>query len=232
MEATRGPFIRRLAVIAAAFGWTALVVQFYLSLRLAHANGKGLVEGVGIYFSFFTILTNILVALALSLPLMRTHSICVFFELGRHVRQRSFRVMITLLSTTLRTFFLIITSSLLLTGCSNETTPLEQDLAGTGGTSASFVNKVWQVGSSSSVAPGTLYVFLSEGTLLITSPHNKPLLGTWEYDNGELIMVEEGVPYKTDILRLIATEFTIRSNNPGEPVEITLVPAEASPLAK
>jgi hypothetical protein len=33
------------------------------------------------------------------------------------------------------------------------------------------------VSTSTRVAPGQLYVFLSEGTLLITSPHSKPALG-------------------------------------------------------
>ena len=37
-------------------------------------------------------------------------------------------------------------------------------------------------------------------------------------------MAEEGVPYKVDVLKLSKDEFRIRSNNPGEPVEITLVP--------
>ncbi|MDQ3754823.1 MAG: hypothetical protein M3371_08845 [Acidobacteriota bacterium] len=98
-----------------------------------------------------------------------------------------------------------------------------------GGASASFVNKVWRVSRSSSVAPGTLYVFLSEGTLVITSPNSRPALGTWKYEGGALTMVEEGIPYKTDILRLNKDEFRIRSNNPGGAVEITLVPAEGQP---
>ena len=122
--------------------------------------------------------------------------------------------------------------SLFLTGCSKETAPPGQGLTGTDTTSASFVNKAWQVSRSSSVTPGTLYVFLSEGTLLITSPNNKPILGTWKYENGELFMVEEGLPYKTDVLQLDADQFSIRSHNPGEPAEITLVPAEAGPLAQ
>ncbi len=39
-------------------------------------------------------------------------------------------------------------------------------------------------------------------------------------------MVEEGIPYKADVLKLSKNEFRIRSNNPGEPVEITLVAAD------
>jgi hypothetical protein len=81
------------------------------------------------------------------------------------------------------------------------------------------------VSESASVAPGTLYVFLSEGTLVIASPNSKPALGTWKYEGGRLTMVEDGIPYKVDVLKLSQDEFKIRSNNPGEPVEISLVPA-------
>ena len=96
----------------------------------------------------------------------------------------------------------------------------------------SFVNRVWRVGTSSSVAPGTLYVFLAEGTLVITSPNGKPALGTWKYESGALTMVEEGIPYKVDVLQLSKDEFKIRSHNPGKPVEITLVSADALPQSK
>ena len=43
-------------------------------------------------------------------------------------------------------------------------------------------------------------------------------------------MVEESIPYKLDILGLSPDEFRIRINSPGEPVDITLVPAETPPL--
>jgi hypothetical protein len=89
-----------------------------------------------------------------------------------------------------------------------------------------FINKVWRVSESSAVSPGTLYVFLSEGTLLITSENSKPALGTWKRDGSGLTMVEESIPYKVDILNLNAAEFRIRSNNPGGAVEIRLVPAD------
>ena len=92
----------------------------------------------------------------------------------------------------------------------------------------SFVNKVWQARDSTGVAPGTIYVFLSEGTLLITSSREKPMVGTWKQDGEALTMVEEGIPYRVDVLRLSADEFRIRSNNPGGAVEIRLVPAPPS----
>ncbi|MGH7798883.1 MAG: hypothetical protein ACREQ2_28795 [Candidatus Binatia bacterium] len=123
----------------------------------------------------------------------------------------------------------ILAFALLLAGCSREGDAPQKD---SGSAAASFVNKVWQVSSSSGVAAGTLYVFLSEGTLLITSPNSKPALGTWKYGGGALTLVEEGIAYKTDILRLTASEFQIRSNNRGQPVETTLVPAESHPVSK
>ena len=90
-----------------------------------------------------------------------------------------------------------------------------------------FVNRVWTVESSTAVAPGTLYVFLSEGTLVIASPNAKPMLGSRETSGDGLIMVEESISYPTDILKLDGSSFVIRSHNPGTPVDISLVPADA-----
>lgn len=131
-----------------------------------------------------------------------------------------------------RTSALIFVSGLALTGCSREGAPPDRGPDGVASDSANFVNRVWQVDSSSSIAPGAPYLFLSDGMLLITSAHGTPLLGTWKYEGGALTMTEEGVPYRTDILKLSGHEFRIRSNNPGEPLEIRLVPAKPGPLPK
>jgi hypothetical protein len=53
------------------------------------------------------------------------------------------------------------------------------------------------------VARGTLYVFLSDGTLVITSPQTRPLVGAWKKTDHGLVRVEE----------------------PGKPVDISFVPA-------
>lgn len=108
--------------------------------------------------------------------------------------------------------------------------PAQAPSAAPAGTQPSFINKVWRVSEPSAVASGTLYVFLSDGTLLITSTRSKPALGTWTYARGALTMVEESIPYKVDILNLSNDEFRIRSNNPGGSVEIPLVPADHVPL--
>lgn len=93
---------------------------------------------------------------------------------------------------------------------------------------SSFVNKVWAVAESASVAQGSLRVFLSDGTLVMTSPGEKPALGSWRYADGRLTIVEEGREYPTDILALSDKAFRVRMLSPGEPVEILFEPAEQS----
>ncbi len=92
-------------------------------------------------------------------------------------------------------------------------------------TAASFINRVWKVNKSNSVAVGQLYVFISDGTLAMTSPNGKPAFGSWTYKDGNLTMVEESIPYKVDILKLSKDEFNIKINDPGKGVEIEFVPA-------
>lgn len=50
----------------ATIGWLSVALQLYLSINLTIANGKTIFNGVIIFISFFTILTNILVCLVLS----------------------------------------------------------------------------------------------------------------------------------------------------------------------
>jgi hypothetical protein len=93
---------------------------------------------------------------------------------------------------------------------------------------AGFINKVWKVNKSNSVAAGQIYVFISDGTLAMTSPNGKPAFGSWTYKDGNLTMVEESIPYKVDILKLSKDEFNIKINDPGKGVEIEFVPATES----
>ncbi|MDP1741546.1 MAG: hypothetical protein Q8M51_13185 [Polaromonas sp.] len=93
-----------------------------------------------------------------------------------------------------------------------------------------FINKVWEVSLSTGVSPGMLYAFLSDGTLVITSPNSKAAFGAWTYKNGQLTMIEGSQEYKTDILNLSHDELRLRSHNPGGSVEIVLVPARVAPL--
>lgn len=62
----RSSDLRRFAALAALVGWFALAAQFYLSVQLGIANGNGVLGGVVSFFSYFTILTNGLGAIALT----------------------------------------------------------------------------------------------------------------------------------------------------------------------
>jgi hypothetical protein len=61
---------RALAPAIALLGWTALLLQLALSLRLTMESGHGLGYGLMVYFGFFTILTNLLAAVTLTAPLL------------------------------------------------------------------------------------------------------------------------------------------------------------------
>jgi hypothetical protein len=93
-----------------------------------------------------------------------------------------------------------------------------------------FINKVWEVSLSTGVSPGMLYAFLSDGTLVITSPNSKAAFGAWTYTNGQLTMIEGSQEYRTDILSLGHDELRLRSHNPGGSIEMVLVPARVAPL--
>ena len=69
MSAPPAPGLRAFTFVAALVAWAAVALQLVLSLQLAVANGRGILGGIVVYLSYFTILTNILVALTLSVPL-------------------------------------------------------------------------------------------------------------------------------------------------------------------
>lgn len=55
-----------LAVIA----WSGVLLQFWLSVNLAMANGKTAVDGAVVFLGYFTVLTNLFVAITATLPLV------------------------------------------------------------------------------------------------------------------------------------------------------------------
>jgi hypothetical protein len=58
--------LRYFAAIAAVIGWLALGLQLLLTIQLTVANGQGAWAGVWIYLGYFTVLTNLAAALALT----------------------------------------------------------------------------------------------------------------------------------------------------------------------
>jgi hypothetical protein len=113
-------------------------------------------------------------------------------------------------------------------GCSRPAPPARQAAADTKPAPAapvSFVNRVWVVTESPQVALGEQRVFLSDSTLVMTSPQGKPVLGTWRVKDGQLSITEEGREYPVEVLELSADLFRIRIRGPGEPVYIQFGPA-------
>jgi hypothetical protein len=66
---------RPLAVLIAMIGWIAVLLQLYLSLRFAIASGQAVGQGLVRYFGYFTVLTNLLVCLAATLPVLAPSSV-------------------------------------------------------------------------------------------------------------------------------------------------------------
>lgn len=64
----RNPRAGRLARLLMIVAWVALLLQLGLSLQAALADGRPVTEGLMVYFGYFTIWTNLFVALALTLP--------------------------------------------------------------------------------------------------------------------------------------------------------------------
>ena len=63
---TRG---RLSLALVAVIAWFGVLLQLWLSLRMALGNGKSLADGFIAFFGYFTVLTNIFAALTSSLPL-------------------------------------------------------------------------------------------------------------------------------------------------------------------
>ena len=65
---------RVLMVATASAAWFALALQFPLTLRTSIANGMTVIGAILTYLSFFTLLTNLLVALVLTFSLLAPKS--------------------------------------------------------------------------------------------------------------------------------------------------------------
>ncbi|GAP94581.1 Pr6Pr family membrane protein [Leptolyngbya sp. NIES-2104] len=75
LSSTRSTSRERIyATIGAVLMWLSLGLQFYLSIALSLDRGLSLWVGIARYFGYFTILTNFLVALAFTVPLVQPRS--------------------------------------------------------------------------------------------------------------------------------------------------------------
>jgi hypothetical protein len=66
---------RAFAFSLLALAWFSVLLQCYLSLQLAAQNGKSLGSGLEIFFSYFTVLTNMLMCVSLTFSLISPSSV-------------------------------------------------------------------------------------------------------------------------------------------------------------
>jgi len=59
-----------IVIAASIVAWAGVLLQLYLSIDTSVGNGKTILNGLFVYFGYFTVLTNIIVALVLTLPLV------------------------------------------------------------------------------------------------------------------------------------------------------------------
>jgi len=89
------------------------------------------------------------------------------------------------------------------------------------------VNRAWRVIAPSDIPAGAIYVFLSDNTLLITSDNAKPALGRWTMNGKDIVMIEEGMSYRTEIVESAAERLVLRQHNPGGTITLTFAPARS-----
>jgi hypothetical protein len=66
---------RAFAFCVVTLAWFSVLLQCYLSLQWAAQNGKSLGSGLEIYFSYFTVLTNLLICVSLTISLISPWSV-------------------------------------------------------------------------------------------------------------------------------------------------------------
>ena len=77
--------MKRFVAAAALIGWVGLAIQQYLILYSRWSIDASLLGGLVSFFSFFTVLTNTLVAVVLSYALVNRESACKRFFLAPHI---------------------------------------------------------------------------------------------------------------------------------------------------
>ncbi|HTB90884.1 MAG TPA: hypothetical protein VK743_23140, partial [Steroidobacteraceae bacterium] len=65
---------RALVIALAALAWFGVLLQLFVTLHSNIENGKGVVIGLVSFLGYFTILTNLLVCISLTLPLVAPSS--------------------------------------------------------------------------------------------------------------------------------------------------------------
>ena len=64
------PKSKPVVMVLAALGWFSVLLQLYITLHSNMLNGRSIAGGIVSYFGYFTITTNLLVCVALTVPLI------------------------------------------------------------------------------------------------------------------------------------------------------------------
>ena len=64
------PLRKRSLAVLAMVAWAGVLLQLWLSIELTLANGKTVAQGIVVFLGYFTVLTNLFVALTATLPLV------------------------------------------------------------------------------------------------------------------------------------------------------------------
>jgi len=99
---------------------------------------------------------------------------------------------------------------LFLYGCQPGEAPASPPAGGEASAAPPFVGKVW-AGQDAQAPPGTLRIFLPDGTLVMDSCFETYRLAEWQMaPGGRLVIVEEGVEIPAEILSASSAELKLR----------------------
>lgn len=86
-----------------------------------------------------------------------------------------------------------------------------------------LVNKIWKVVAPADRAPGSIYIFLPNGTLLMTSCVETYRVATWRSEAGsEITITEDSSSYKAEIIEVRARSSRLRLKLRSENIELRL----------
>jgi hypothetical protein len=92
-----------------------------------------------------------------------------------------------------------------------------------------LVSTVWRITNPASRPLGSFYIFLPNGTLVMTSCVETYRLATWQAEMTDRLTIVEDptVRYTADILMLSQNSLSLRLNLRSEQVDLTFEPAQA-----
>ena len=96
-------------------------------------------------------------------------------------------------------------------------------------TESRLTNKVWLLTAPAGRAPGSLYVFLADGTLMMTSCVETYRLATWQLQGDDRLLVTEDptTSYVVRVIDLGERDLRLRLELIGENVDLELRTADA-----